>query len=165
MEFPELYKKACSIEPPETLVALDPGETTGYALFKHGILTDTRELPTHRIDCSVDLINNVLTPNTMVVYENYKVYAWKADSHSWDNLHTPRLIGCIQTLCYLKGLHTHSQMAQQAKHFCTDTKLQSWGYYPKGLRHARDAIRHGCFFLLFNWEKVSKLPPPKRTLE
>jgi hypothetical protein len=41
-------------------------------------------------------------------------------------------------------------MAHQAKGFVTDEKLKAWGFYQKGVRHARDSIRHACYFLLFD---------------
>ena len=41
------------------------------------------------------------------------------------------------------------RMAQQPKGFCTDDKLSAWGLNPTGLKHARDAVRHLTFQLLF----------------
>lgn len=41
------------------------------------------------------------------------------------------------------------QMAVTAKNFCTDDKLKQWGFWQAGQKHARDSIRHGCYFLLF----------------
>jgi hypothetical protein len=40
-------------------------------------------------------------------------------------------------------------MASQAKAFVTDQKLKEWGFWKEGMRHSRDAIRHGLYFLLF----------------
>lgn len=141
---------------PKTLLALDPGETTGYALFKYDHMVEAGQLATHNVYAGVDLLEEMLKKHQpdMVVYEDYRVYAWKAQSHSWETLHTPRFIGAIQTLTYLRQIPVLAQMAQQAKMFCTDQKLQQWDYYQKGQRHARDAIRHGCYYLLFNNGKV-----------
>lgn len=140
---------------PKCLLALDPGETTGWAVFKDGVLANYGQLPTHTVEASVPIIMNLLEEYepTKLVYEDYKVYGWKTQSHAWDSLHTPRLIGNIQTLCVLQNIPISAQMAQHAKQFCTDSKLKMWGYYKPGMKHARDAIRHGCYYILFNHKK------------
>jgi len=33
-----------------------------------------------------------------------------------------------------------------AKTFANDDKLEAWGFWRKGQKHARDAIRHGIYF-------------------
>ena len=180
--------KQPSWQPPHILVALDPGETTGYAIFVQGKLHAIRQLATKDIATSTDILRHLnhfatLDPNAyqiyqtrqpkqtdktikalyepflpsetkgrpdIIVYENYKVYSWKTENHAWAGLHTPQLIGCIETLARLYDIPTYTQMAQQAKHFCTDTKLKEWGLYNPGMRHAMDAVRHACYYLLFN---------------
>jgi len=63
---------------------------------------------------------------------------------------TTRVIGCIETLCIVNGIHDITkQPAHIAKSFCTDKKLKDWGFYQKAHRHANDAIRHGAYYLLF----------------
>ena len=175
MDFPTFLSKVrpAGFVPPPILLALDPGETTGYALFIHGELKEVRQLKTKTVKEFATLFQNIdryatLDPNlpdpcsfiadgprysrpTMVVYEDYKVYSWKADAHAWASLHTPKAIGALQCLATLYDIPLYTQMAQQAKGFCTDVKLQEWGYYKPGLKHARDAIRHGCFYLLHNF--------------
>lgn len=152
MKFEELLSRTRpEYKPPERLIALDPGETTGFALFENGTLIKTMQLATKSIPESVEILEPLFDriKPTHIVYEDYKVYEWKSDSHSWSSLHTPQLIGCIETLCTLQKIPFSKRMAQHAKGFCTDKKLREWNYYEKGLRHGRDAIRHGCFYLLF----------------
>ena len=142
---------------PHKILSLDPGETTGWAVFENGELLAAGQLDTSAIEQSAAVIQSLIKIHTpaIVVYEDYRVYGWKADAHSWAALHTPQLIGAIKTICSLLSIPTHTQMAQVAKQFCTDTKLKEWGMYQKGLKHARDAIRHGCYFILFNQHKVA----------
>jgi hypothetical protein len=157
-------------DPPKTLVCLDPGETTGMAVFRGpdfrlllcGQL-DTAELG-RGVEALQELLRSVLgaqtsgveagaetgSPRTYVVIEDYKVYGWKTEQHTWAELHTPKLIGAFVTLCIMYNLPYSMQMAVQAKQFCTDDKLKAWGLYKPGLRHARDAIRHGIYFTLFD---------------
>jgi hypothetical protein len=113
-------------------------------------------LNTHTIYSGVRLLEEEFQYHSpdMVVYEDFRIYDWKAASLSWNTLHTPRLIGAIQTLTFQRAIKVFTQMAQQPKGFVTDAKLEQWGYYKKGQRHARDAVRHACYYLLFNNGKV-----------
>jgi hypothetical protein len=159
ISFDELLRKrrGADWEPPERLLCLDPGHVTGWCVFERGKLTAagqalTMEEGWHCID---DLFNDVQP--TMVVYENYRVYAHKLERHSNSEVYTLRLVGVIEYLCDVKfNIPQYNQMAHQAKGFVTDDKLKSWGFYKSGLRHARDAMRHGIYFLLFQKELGGK---------
>lgn len=144
------------LPPPERLVALDPGETTGYAEFVSGLLVYHEELKTFDIPTAVGPLEVILIGAPAVVVENYQVYKWRMKQHVGDTLHTPRLIGCIETLCALSGIRPTKQLAQNAKKFVTDEKLKAWDMYVKGKPHARDAIRHGIFYLLFHKSAPTK---------
>lgn len=141
-------------ESPSSLLALDPGETTGWALFCHGMLVDAGQTNKHKeIDPAVVELQTLfhITRPVCVVIEDYRVYAHKAKSHSWEALHTPKLIGAIQALCTLAKAEAVLQMAS-SKQFVTNDKLRTWRMYLRGRPHANDAIRHGCYYLLFNKE-------------
>jgi hypothetical protein len=134
---------------PSRLLALDPGETTGWALFVEGELKDAGQIVARHnpAQALVELFNK--TNPTDVVAEDYKVYSWKIRDHSWSNLFTPKLIGALQMLCAQRRIPLTMQMAQSAKGFCTNDKLYMWGLHKHGKRHADDAIRHAVYFLLF----------------
>lgn len=141
------------------VVAIDPGETTGFTVYypweecttihHYQLETKTVEqgweaLEEHwprPIDCKGYQI--------IVVCEDYKVYAWKSTDHSWNKLHTSQFIGAIRILCYQKTIPIVFQMAGQAKGWATDEKLKLWGLYEPGLKHARDACRHLITYLFF----------------
>lgn len=154
MNFEQFLAKINPVEPLPLLIALDPGETTGYAVYQNGKLIDAGQLPTSYIIQGIQslepLLDKYLDQKPYCVFENYRIYSWKTETHTWAELHTPQMLGVIETLCYVRGIKCSRQMAQQAKQFCTDDKLKMWGYYKPGLKHARDAIRHGCYYLLFN---------------
>lgn len=137
-------------QPPKRLVALDPGETTGYAEFCSGHLTYQEELRTPNIPTATGCLEVIIIGANAVVVENYQVYKWRMKQHVGDTLHTPRLIGCIETLCALQDIRPTKQLAQNVKGFVSDEKLKAWDMYIKGKPHARDAIRHGIFYLLFH---------------
>lgn len=141
------------------LLALDPGETTGIACFAcddRAVLTYANQVKTWPLEVGLPNMTKLLKelePKS-VVFESYQVYEWKAKDHTWSQVPTLQVIGMIKTLCLQLGIEFHTQTAQVAKGFCTDTKLEEWGYWQSGMRHARDAIRHACYFMLFGPSKT-----------
>lgn len=184
MDFPTFLQKVRGPEfkAPRLLVALDPGETTGYALFLGGKLHAVRQIKTKTVRDFTEVFYSLahfatLSPHEgqrdetkrrwkpfkkeygkpdMVVYEDYRIYSWKADQHSWASLHTPQAIGALKAIATVNQIDLYTQLAQQPKGFCTDEKLEEWGYYKPGQKHARDAIRHGCYYLLHNFKSDPK---------
>lgn len=147
----EILESSTNPDPTTAVLALDPGETTGYAAFIDGALETYGQIPTPTIPQSIDPLAKFLSSPLLeyVVVENYQIYPWKLKDHKLSTVYTPRLIGCIETLCYQHEHPLIKQTAQNAKKFATDEKLKVWNMYIKGQPHARDAIRHGIFFLLF----------------
>jgi hypothetical protein len=148
--------KQKGIEPFEgILLALDPGETTGVACYsctkEEAVLVHASQIKTWPLEKGVltfqELVKQ-LSP-AKVVFESYQVYEWKTDDHTWSQIPTVQVIGMIQTILIQHNIPYTTQTAQVAKGFCDDAKLKSWGYYQPGLRHARDAIRHATYYLLF----------------
>jgi hypothetical protein len=138
-------------EAPEVLLCLDPGETTGVAVYHRAVLFDALQKSTGTPDVALIAFQElfrVYTP-TMVVMEDYRVYNTRAAQHVGSSLSTPRLIGMIETLCMMSNVPYHKQPAQTPKQFVTDPKLKAWGFYQRGSKHARDAMRHGAYFILF----------------
>lgn len=179
MEFKTLcerYRKGI-VYYPERLLCIDPGNTIGWCLFEKGELTTHGQLPVIVNDDGIINYEAIagwlkdMQP-THVVMENYRVYAHKLEQHTFSDVSTIRIIGFIEGICKLgtivnktrlssgeyswetKGpsIPVFFQMAQQAKGFCTDEKLKEWGYWKTGMRHSRDAIRHGCYWMLFQKE-------------
>lgn len=142
------------------LLALDPGQTTGVACFsadaQETVLTHASQIKTWPLEEGVDTFWNLLQSlqPTKVVFESYQVYEWKTDDHTWSQIPTVQVIGMIKTILIQKEIPFETQTAQVAKGFCDDAKLKTWGYYQPGLRHARDAIRHACYNLLFGAPKT-----------
>jgi hypothetical protein len=63
-------------------------------------------------------------------------------------------MGAIEYIAFDQELQLHKQMANLAKGFVTDKKLHDWGLYQIGKQHARDAIRHAVYYLLFKVANV-----------
>ena len=166
MTFQELFRKVHSVESPSvfkgTLLSLDPGHTTGYCTFHTNagdvvepVLRTHGEINTKDInDCAPQLLELIQWADVVVV-EDYRIYRWRQKEHAWSDLLTTRLIGSIEVLatqCWdssYENIPVIKQPANVAKSFCTDAKLKEWDFWVTGQRHARDAIRHACYFLLF----------------
>lgn len=146
-------------EIPSRVLCLDPGETTGWCLFDRGELVDFGQIRTvikvtmgKKEDKFVawGTLEKLFqdTHPTHIVCENYRVYAHKLERHSNSEIHTVRLIGGIDYLAHKLEIPLVYQMASQAKGFVTDDRLKAWDFWQPGMRHARDAIRHGIYWLL-----------------
>lgn len=131
--------------PPKTLIAIDPGETCGYAVFLEGGFF----LANQRIDIIYIMIN--WFPN-VVVYEDYKIYPGKLHSHSFSDIPTLKVIGAIEYICQRNQIKVIKIMASTAKGFVSNIKLKEWNFYEKGKVHAMDALRVGLHTLLFSKE-------------
>jgi hypothetical protein len=140
------------------ILALDPGETTGYCCFDHDAINETIDMvecdqiptwPERECATNLRILLDHVKPSE-VIWESYRIYDWKSDDHKWSPVNTTQVIGCIWTHCHLRDLRTlTAQSAQNAKGFWTDDRLIEFGLYIKGLRHGRDAMRHALHFLCF----------------
>jgi hypothetical protein len=138
---------------PKDTLCLDPGETTGWALFHFQHLVRCGQIETVK-DGEIQWGNlHHLFWETLpafVVCEDYRIYAHKLARHTFSPVITLRLIGGIELTCYQNNWPIVYQMATTAKGFVTDEKLKEWGFWQENMRHSRDAIRHGIYFLLFH---------------
>lgn len=139
------------------LITFDPGETTGYSIWDNSKLVEAAQLNTYQVKACVLWMKEWLKikiydagysdANTFVCMEEYRVYAHKTQDHAQNTMHTSRLIGSLETHLTLIGVEYEMRGAGLAKKWADDQKLKDWGFWAKGQRHARDAIRHGCYFL------------------
>jgi len=162
MTFTELAQRLCKQEgkelrAPSSLLCFDPGNTTGYAYFQGTELVEADQVITDDIPTGTDRYKDLLTyyKPEVVVAEDYRIYSWRDKQHAWSELHTPKLVGILESQCYTDFIPLVKQTAHAAKSFCTDKRLQEWGMWEKGKKHARDAIRHGCYYILFGKNTAS----------
>lgn len=155
MTFPELSKRLAEQKGVplngDPFLAYDPGQTTGWAYFDRGELIDCGQLDTNELGRSLTALQHHFAQyeHTRIVIEDYRVYKWKTEDHAWSSLYTTQLIGMVETLCLMENTDLIKQPAFVAKSFATDPLLKEWGYWMKGQRHARDAVRHGCYYIVF----------------
>jgi hypothetical protein len=140
------------------ILCLDPGLTTGWATFRDGNLEEYGQWDTPEAYTLADTIYalHVARFLDLIVFESYAVRGNKFKEHVGSEVMTIQLIGAIKVAAHEYGIPFFSQTPAMAKGFCTDTKLREWGLYQSVGPHARDAIRHGCHYLLFNVGKEAK---------
>lgn len=134
----------------QTIVSLDPGETTGVAVWEGSLeRIELFQLETKDIGQSYEMLEEILLhfkPDHLRV-EEYRIYNWMADSHSWSVLHTPQLIGAIKVLAHKHQVPLTLKLAQHAKARWNDNVLKTCCLYSAGLHHARDASRHLFYYM------------------
>ena len=154
MEFKEFLDKVIARDKPNWKIpfgtlAIDPGETTGWAYFNQcGELQRAGQIISKEQFTSLTQLFEMLHPTDIVV-EDYRIYPQYLKAHTWSALFTPKLIGAIEYICWERKIKLHFQMAGTVKSFCSDVKLKEWGLWLKGKPHSRDALRHICYWLLF----------------
>jgi hypothetical protein len=146
-----------------TVVAFDPGETTGVCIMsttpddlrwpKAG-LQNAMKFKTSQIDCTDENrgVNEMLAiaaqyPFAAIVMEDFIIDFKKIDKAR----HTLAPVRITAKFEFgMNGLRNtfFLQLPGLVKPTCTDERLKIWGLYDRNSgRHARDATRHAYFFL------------------
>lgn len=153
-ELANVIRRGMKVDFNGRVLALDPGETTGWSVFDRSpqgtYLADAGQVKTWPLREGVPNLETLLLvrPN-IVVFESYHIYSWKANQHKNSEVATIQVVGMLQTLCIQRQIDYTAQTASIGKNFCTDKKLEDWGLWIPGLKHARDSIRHGCYYIMF----------------
>ena len=141
-------------------VALDPGETTGWATFdsigqviEWGQFKQKEQLEWLKLLISTP-------PNLKgVIYEDYVNFGFKQQKR-WSRNQTSKNIGSIETMCDLRGIPYYKQPAN----------IKAIGYKWAGLgaapsnhdiSHQYDAVVHGVYWLTNNKIRSPMLNVPK----
>lgn len=137
------------------ILAFDPGEMTGWAVMQSGALEACGQIATTTDSWTtmngLETLIKSIAPE-VVVYETYRVYDWKSDDHKWSEIMTLQNIGVLKYFLGKYQIPHITNLAATAKGFVTDNKLMAWGFWQKGERHARDAIRHAVYTSIFDQE-------------
>lgn len=154
-ELVETYRSSTGREPITQnthVLSFDPGFTTGVASFKGLELTHAFEIDTSTLELATPSLIECFSEYNpeVVVIEAYRIYKWRAKQHANSEVYTARLIGALEMMCIERHTPYRKQAANVAKNFCTDAKLHEWDVYYTGQKHARDAIRHGCYYIMFH---------------
>ena len=126
----------------ETVIAFDPGGTTGVAVYHHGLdAVRSFQIEGGREGFWEWARNHGITHGGPVVCEDYIINAGTASkSQQTDPL---RIAGYLEGLCRMAGTEFVLQTPAQAKRFASDDKLKHLGWWnPTTGGHANDAARH-----------------------
>lgn len=128
-------------------LALDPGETTGYAFFnEQGEVTDMGQFK--QKDQQEWLADNITPEIKAVVCEDYRNHGWKQQK-KWSRNQTSKNIGAIEMICSLRNVPCYLQ----------PNTVKKIGYMWGGLKgppsnhsisHQYDAYAHGIYWLQQN---------------
>lgn len=145
-------QEARSTEEGIVTVALDPGLTSGLAVYHW----PKGHFASEQVEGRFDLYKRL---NTMMasgfqmefVLERFTINSQTfAKSPQYDALY---IIGHVEAVCYASGIPFALQTPTQAKAFSTDDKLKKLGWYkPTPGGHANDAARH-----LLRWLVTARL--------
>jgi hypothetical protein len=128
-------------------LALDPGETTGWAKFAaDGTPLSYGQFKQHE---QLQWLRENITPDlTLVIIEDYKNHGWQQQKR-WSRNQTSKNIGSIETVCQFVGVPFVLQ----------PNNIKAIGYKYAGMdgppsnhaiSHQFDAIAHGYYYLRVN---------------
>lgn len=128
-----------------TVVGVDPGGTTGLAIWSPDLGLSLREIK--GADAAVDWLADTarsLKRATFVVEKYIITPATAKLSQQHDPL---EIIGALKFLVRKYEHNLVLQSPSEAKAFSTNEKLKRVGWYKPGQDHARDASRHALLYL------------------
>lgn len=128
-------------------IALDPGETTGWAKFdSQGDITSFGQF--NLGEQNQWLNDNIVEGLKGVIIEDYKNYAHKRQKN-WSRNQTSKNIGKIEMLCDLRSVPYYLQPANVK---AIGYKWAGLGEAPSNhsISHQFDAVAHGTYWLRQN---------------
>src|SRR5688500_3498673 len=145
------------------LMAVDPGGTTGWAVFwiptANMLVRDLRILEDAEYRCGqatgpeeqqvkelIDVMRDI--GDAPVIIEDFILRQFRQDR----GLLSPvRVTAMLEFAIWERGWDAahpiRKQQASLAKSTVTDERLRDWGFWEPGMPHARDALRHALTFL------------------
>lgn len=130
------------------LLALDPGETTGFAVMHMTPVHTRRDFP--ELVCTGTLslwrgVEKLIREHRprVVVYEKFLLYPWKAREQSFSAMPAAQVVGAIEEICERHALHVVGQSAATGK----GVRLSPEKKAEIHNRHAIDAYCHGVAYL------------------
>ena len=142
-----------------TVIAVDPGLTTGWAaLYPDGEFRSGETKGPYEFLRTVHRLVSDGAFSWQLVVERYTITPETIKkSRQTDAL---EIIGALKYFARHYNAGWAMQMPSEAKAFATDAKLRRVGWYQQGLGHANDASRHLLCYAVRN-----KLIDPTRLLE
>ncbi len=144
-------------EVPHNLLVFDPGVHTGWSLFVDGAFKQGGEVLELS---SVGGLILAYSP-TLVIYEGYRLFPGMAQRLTGSRFEPAEVIGVIRYLCAVSDIEIIEQMPNVKEFFMPVGRLHYYNVFVDS-EHARDAARHGLYYLVF---KLKALGVPKEEHE
>jgi len=128
-------------------LALDPGHTSGWATFDDtGDCTAVGQIK--GLESLHAFLSKITPPPEVVIFENFKLFAWKAAQQSGSQLETVQAIGLIKAACFTWGVTPVDQNPN------IKSVAEKWSGVKANKNHAEshkdDAYNHGIYYLVQN---------------
>ena len=138
-------------------LSLDPGESTGWALWSEGklaeagtdVLWDVIDSLSAASECKENEVG-FPTDLGLIVMEDWALYPWKLKELAWDKCRTARGIGAIELICRQVSIQLVLQPASIKKSAVSAGAEELFMRPLHENRHANDAIMHGVFYMARN---------------
>lgn len=150
-------------------LCLDPGETTGWSIWKGDRLLGGGQTPMWEF---ADDVWSALTVNEgplgakadghlhdgiaaddnvgdieLVVCEKFALYPWEAKNLHWEEFRTVQLIGAIFFMCRQRDVELHKQSASIKERAQAGGAQELFVRPLHENRHQNDSIMHGFYYL------------------
>ena len=134
-----------------TIIALDPGGTTGWAVWQGDQINVGHWGPDDHHLTLFDNLGFYQTSEYHIVCESFE---YRQHARANVNLVSKEYIGIVklfqqERMSKLPNQYVKFQTAAQAKGFVTDSKIKASHLWTPGMRHAMDAMRHLIYYDIF----------------
>ena len=120
-----------------TVLVLDPGHTTGWAVLTEEKIVATGMFPGYE---GVSEVLKKYAPDKAVI-EDFALYPWKSNALAWNRLWTVQVLGVMKYLLDEQSIPYELQSAALVKRL----SKRLIGRYSS--QHERDAVTHGIVYL------------------
>lgn len=130
-------------------MAFDPGKVTGVAVFEHGEVKELLQVPFDKFPKFLQRIREEYqNGNIVYLFENYKLFSWKAKQQSGSSMEASQIIGMIKMSAAMVGAELQEQSPQ------IKSAAEKWSKVVPPKNHAKshqvDAYNHGFYWLVMN---------------
>lgn len=147
-----------------TVVALDPGGTTGWAAYQAERLWNPLEERFEYVNESFSsgqlgpgdhhneldiLLGHLHTQDYHIISERFE---YRNQSRAGLDLSSREYIGVAKRFAQERCVPLWLQSAAQAKGFVKDRHLEKLGLWSPGMKHAMDSYRHLLYWFIYTYE-------------
>lgn len=144
-----LVSTGLSAKPPEWLLAIDPGLTTGWAIFKNGVVNDLGSIRGVREFITwLEEVPNKYGPVTVIVVETYKLFRGKAQQQIGSEFEAVQVIGA----CDSWAMRNEVELIKQPSSILEIAP--KWSKMPMPRDHSKShhvaAYNHAFYYMITN---------------